>query len=596
MPKPLPNYLHHRSTLSTAPVALGPSILNRGSSGKLISIRHDVRRILDFFRRFFATWLKVDLESLKTAITVGNTMMKLGNVVTDLATTLCSACMELFTASVFIKAHDDLNRDIQLWIGANVLDARSPTSLVASTGDVGTFETLRFKHDRNTFIVRRIRCREDELREANEELMTGTESLVIMVFGWSTDPIRRFLETVRDFADERRKAKISVRVSKVLGNDPRWEGAIQRPMRRLETVHFDETTKAELVADMELYLDPSTRHYYTIRGIPYRRGYLFYGPPGTGKTSLCLALATHFCLELYLLHIPSLSDDSQLEILFKALPSKCIVLLEDIDAVGVQRKSEIDEMEEEERKKKTEKKKGTGSITCNAHDEEQEKRSSRVTLSGLLNVLDGVISREGRIVIMTSNFANKLDKALTRPGRIDRQVFLGSMSPDCAKWLFIRMFSSDSDATPLTSLLDTEHLDKLATEFSTYIPKDTFTPAQLQEFLISHRHSAANAVKETKSWVADQQRLRTEEEERAKRLAIWKAAKKAEKENAEAQKPDDEMTKSTDDIQTSLVEQITTGLGNPGAPSSAGGEAKEADAASNSAASEVWSPASESFI
>jgi chaperone BCS1 len=147
------------------------------------------------------------------------------------------------------------------------------------------------------------------------------------------------------------------------------------------------------------------------------------------------------------------------------------------------------------------------------------------------------------------------------------------------------MYAPDSDAPPLTSLLDSEYLNKLATEFSTYIPEDTFTPAQLQGYLITHRNSATNAVKETKVWVEDQQRIRTEEEEPAKRLAVWKAAKKAEEKAAEAAKQDDEKKESTDDDLVSLVKQIASGLGNLGAQSGAGGETKKADLADQTAAS-----------
>lgn len=58
-------------------------------------------------------------------------------------------------------------------------------------------------------------------------------------------------------------------------------------------------------------------------------------------------------------------------------------------------------------------------------------RTSKCTLSGLLNVLDGVASQEGRIVLMTSNKANQLDPALVRPGRIDKKIFMGNISQRC---------------------------------------------------------------------------------------------------------------------------------------------------------------------
>ena len=44
---------------------------------------------------------------------------------------------------------------------------------------------------------------------------------------------------------------------------------------------------------------------------------------------------------------------------------------------------------------------------------------SRITLSGLLNVIDGVSSEEGRLLFATTNYVNRLDPALLRPGRMD---------------------------------------------------------------------------------------------------------------------------------------------------------------------------------
>lgn len=51
---------------------------------------------------------------------------------------------------------------------------------------------------------------------------------------------------------------------------------------------------------------------------------------------------------------------------------------------------------------------------------------SRVTLSGLLNALDGVASAEDRIIFMTTNHVDCLDKALIRPGRIDFKQYFGN--------------------------------------------------------------------------------------------------------------------------------------------------------------------------
>merc|ERR1719162_1365321 len=54
----------------------------------------------------------------------------------------------------------------------------------------------------------------------------------------------------------------------------------------------------------------------------------------------------------------------------------------------------------------------------------------KLNLSGLLNVLDGVVDSPGRIIIMTTNFPDKLDPALIRPGRINKRIHLGHVKSE----------------------------------------------------------------------------------------------------------------------------------------------------------------------
>ncbi len=64
----------------------------------------------------------------------------------------------------------------------------------------------------------------------------------------------------------------------------------------------------------------------------------------------------------------------------------------------------------------------------------------RVTLSGLLNTLDGVASTEARIVFMTTNYIDRLDPALIRPGRVDYKALIGYASKHQLQQMFIRFY------------------------------------------------------------------------------------------------------------------------------------------------------------
>lgn len=175
--------------------------------------------------------------------------------------------------------------------------------------------------------------------------------------------------------------------------------------------------------------------------------------------------------------------------MFQEIPPQCIVLLEDIDAVWTDR--ELPEREDRTA--------GSGS----------RSPTSNCTLSGLLNVLDGVGSPEGRIVIMTTNKPERLDGALVRPGRVDMRVHLGHISQRSAEDMFLRMFSPEADGA-LASAAEADEelritsLRRMASEFSMHIPENTFTPSQLQGFFQMHLENAAEAIASIAAWVASE--------------------------------------------------------------------------------------------
>jgi len=166
-------------------------------------------------------------------------------------------------------------------------------------------------------------------------------------------------------------------------------------IRRTLTVILDEGRKRELLEDIRDFLDPASQKWYSDRDTPYRRGYLLYGPPGTGKSSLSSAIAGHFSLNIYILSLSTINEAS-LKSLFDKLPSRCIILLEDIDAVSSNRDADENARQ----------------IVTGSPSQQSKSASGKVSLSALLNVIDGVGSQEGRILIMTTNHITRLDEAL----------------------------------------------------------------------------------------------------------------------------------------------------------------------------------------
>ena len=166
-----------------------------------------------------------------------------------------------------------------------------------------------------------------------------------------------------------------------------------------------------------------SKQRYQRLGIPYHRGYLFYGPPGTGKTSLVSALAAHVGLSIYTANLTEFTDRSLMSAV-NQVPANSVLLFEDIDCMkSSQARAEPD-----------------------GKDTKQNASQTGVTLSGLLNVLDGFYAPIGVLFVMTTNHVEKLDQALLRPGRIDYRLYLGKASDRQKVELYRRFFPQSSEA------------------------------------------------------------------------------------------------------------------------------------------------------
>ena len=461
---------------------------------------------------------KVDLKTTCAVLSVLGTTASLIQSVRNIVPTISARFAAFFSVSITLTGNNLLYQNVLDWIVTEVLAPRgvqTQTATLQARQDSiqyrPVFNNTWFVLKQNVFLVQRENSTGTSLGTQRDERIGSNQRLEITCLGRSLKPIHDLFDTCCEYAEKKRKSQTSIYCTK--DSLAPWAHVTLTATRRMETVYFEEDVKSELIADIQNYLDPKNRQFYAKRGIPYRRGYLLHGPPGTGKTSLATALAGHFGLGLFLVHLPSVRSDYSLDMLFSTLPASCIVLLEDIDAVGIERQPGGEDEE-------------------NQYDSLRKRRAD-CSLSGLLNVLDGVGSATGRIVLMTSNFPEKLDEALIRPGRIDKQVYLGHTSQATARKMFLGIYAPDADSenpssTASTIPLANNDLSELAATFSSQIPEAAFTPAQLMEYLISYRDSPADAAVNFSIW-AEKQRMK--KEEAAARMAKAKELKATRKAN-----------------------------------------------------------------
>ncbi|CAI0399136.1 unnamed protein product [Linum tenue] len=218
-----------------------------------------------------------------------------------------------------------------------------------------------------------------------------------------------------------------------------------------ETMGLDPAKKKDIIDDLVTFTE--SREFYSRIGKAWKRGYLLYGPPGTGKSTMIAAMANLLNYDVYDLELTAVKDNTELRKLLIETTSKSIIVIEDIDCsldLTGQRKKNQKWLSDEERDGKQTEKEIAGGVGGG---------SSRVTLSGLLNFIDGLWSACGgeRLIVFTTNYVEKLDPALIRRGRMDKHIELSYCSFEAFKVLarnYLKLDEEEGDDHPMFATVE----------------------------------------------------------------------------------------------------------------------------------------------
>jgi len=312
---------------------------------------------------------------------------------------------------------------------------------------------------------------ERERETKTVDMSTGApwETLTLTTLSFRPDLFAQLLAEAKESALAKEEGRTIIFSS--YGHEWRPFGQPRR-VRPFTSVLLDGTVGDEILADVNDFL--GNHAWYLERGIPYRRGYLLHGPPGCGKSSYVAALAGQMGYNIAVLNLgdPGMTDD-RLQHLLAVVPPKCLVLLEDIDfAVGESTPSDP---------------KGPYAGVM------------RVSFSGLLNALDGVVATEERIIFMTTNHFSKLPRALVRPGRVDLNVFVGLASKNQLLRMFLRFFPGEEAA---------------AEQFAALTADEGLSMAELQGFFMFFKSQPQQCVANVGPYLESRRQAHAEEMKR----------------------------------------------------------------------------------
>jgi SpoVK/Ycf46/Vps4 family AAA+-type ATPase len=190
-----------------------------------------------------------------------------------------------------------------------------------------------------------------------------------------------------------------------------WEFMNTSYCRNQNSLFLKENEKDKLIDYITSFYSKETKDEYIKFNMPYKCNILLYGIPGSGKTSTILTIASHIKTNIGVIPISKEITDAKLVHAFNNVKKNdCkIIVMEDIDCLFIDRKS-------------------------------NDTLKNSLTLSGILNCLDGLCRNEGILVFLTTNVISALDDALIRSSRIDYRIEYTNadeyQTKECFKFFF----------------------------------------------------------------------------------------------------------------------------------------------------------------
>jgi len=370
---------------------------------------------------------------------------------------------------------------------------------------------------------RQIYCGIGEVSESQQEHKANSRMVryTIHLFSYVSDVtvIQSFINEVRiaylQKIEESRRGKLYV-YSLTKGVSDRdddqcdcWQESSHDSAKTFQNIFF--SGKKDVLQKIDFFLN--NRDWYDRFGIPYTLGIGLCGPPGTGKTSFIKALASYTRRHIVVLSLKIIKTKTQLNQFFHEVKysennkvpigfDQKIIVIEDIDCAGkivLQRKPERDNtgvsgdstpilvsnVETDSLKTEilAEVKEMLKSVKPKPSKDEEEDDfpntfkptvmnpydTDVLTLDDILNLWDGVRENAGRIIVISSNFYDKLDSALVRPGRIDITLKLENATRETIGEMYAFYYGHEMDPDVLSR-----------------IPDNTYSPAEIVNAYVSN--------------------------------------------------------------------------------------------------------------